>query len=49
MDVKKIAIFVNSLESGGAERVISNLLNLWAEEYEGKAEPTVSLRLISCF
>ena len=34
MDVKKIAIFVNSLESGGAERVISNLLNLWAEEYE---------------
>ena len=34
MDVKKIAIFVNSLESGGAERVISNLLNLWAEDYE---------------
>lgn len=34
MDVKKIAIFINSLESGGAERVVSNLLNLWAEEYE---------------
>ena len=27
MDVKKIAIFINSLESGGAERVVSNLLN----------------------
>lgn len=34
MDVKKIVILINSLESGGAERVVSNLLNLWAEEYE---------------
>jgi N-acetylgalactosamine-N,N'-diacetylbacillosaminyl-diphospho-undecaprenol 4-alpha-N-acetylgalactosaminyltransferase len=34
MDVKKIAIFINSLESGGAERVVSNLLNLWSKEYD---------------
>lgn len=34
MDVKKIVILINSLESGGAERVVSNLLNLWTEEYE---------------
>lgn len=34
MDVKKIVILINSLESGGAERVVSNLLNLWVEEYE---------------
>lgn len=34
MDVRKIAIFVNSLESGGAERVVSNLLNLWVEKYD---------------
>lgn len=34
MDLKKIVIVINSLESGGAERVVSNLLNLWAKEYE---------------
>ena len=34
MDVKKIAIFINSLESGGAERVVSNLLNNWIEKYD---------------
>ena len=27
MDVKKIVFLINSLESGGAERVVSNLLN----------------------
>ena len=30
----KIAILINSLETGGAERVVSNLLNRWAKDYE---------------
>jgi glycosyltransferase involved in cell wall biosynthesis len=30
----KIVILINSLESGGAERVVSNLLNLWVEKNE---------------
>lgn len=30
----KIVILINSLESGGAERVVSNLLNLWVEKYD---------------
>lgn len=34
MDVKKIVILINSLESGGAERVVSNLLNNWIEKYD---------------
>lgn len=34
MDVKKIVILINSLESGGAERVVSNLLNVWVKEYD---------------
>ncbi|MFK2823427.1 glycosyltransferase [Arcobacter sp. YIC-80] len=32
--MQKIVILINSLESGGAERVVSNLLNLWVEKYE---------------
>jgi len=31
---KKLSIFINSLESGGAERVVSNLLNVWVKEYD---------------
>ncbi|MFW3355566.1 glycosyltransferase [Aliarcobacter butzleri] len=34
MDVKKIVILINSLESGGAERVVSNLLNTWVKRYD---------------
>lgn len=34
MDVKKIVIIINSLESGGAERVVSNLLNVWVKKYD---------------
>lgn len=30
----KIVILINSLESGGAERVVSNLLNVWINEYD---------------
>lgn len=30
----KIVILINSLESGGAERVVSNLLNVWIKEYD---------------
>ncbi len=29
-----IVILINSLESGGAERVVSNLLNKWSKEYD---------------
>lgn len=32
--MKKIVILINSLESGGAERVVSNLLNIWINEYD---------------
>ena len=32
--LKKIVILINSLESGGAERVVSNLLNLWVKKYD---------------
>lgn len=32
--MKKIAILINSLESGGAERVVSVLLNSWVSKYE---------------
>jgi len=31
---KKIVILINSLDGGGAERVVSNLLNAWVEKYE---------------
>ena len=30
MKNNNIVLFINSLESGGAERVVSNLLNTWA-------------------
>jgi len=30
----KLIILINSLESGGAERVVSNLLNTWAKKYD---------------
>lgn len=32
--MKKIVIVINSLESGGAERVVSNLLNSWVDKYD---------------
>ena len=34
MDVKKIVFLINSLDGGGAERVISTLLNNLVEKYE---------------
>jgi len=33
-DTKQVVILINSLEAGGAERVVSNLLNLWVEKYD---------------
>ena len=32
--MKKIVILINSLDGGGAERVVSNLLNVWVKEYD---------------
>ena len=32
--MKKLVILINSLESGGAERVVSNLLNTWVKRYD---------------
>lgn len=32
--MKKVVIVINSLESGGAERVVSNLLNSWIDKYD---------------
>ncbi len=32
--MKKIVILINSMDSGGAERVVSVLLNSWANKYE---------------
>ena len=34
MKSKNIVILINSLESGGAERVVSNLLNVWVQKYD---------------
>ena len=34
ISLQKIVILINSLESGGAERVVSNLINAWAEKYD---------------
>lgn len=32
--MKKLVILINSFESGGAERVVSNLLNTWVKRYD---------------
>ena len=31
---RKLSIFINSLDGGGAERVVNNLLNVWVKEYD---------------